>query len=82
MSVDYMTLAWRTELQAGPRLVLLAICDNANDDQRVGDEIAFHGFCPFLAVDRNRLTFMPGARRPRLQPRESRPEYVAGVAGW
>lgn len=32
MSVDYMTLAWRTELQAGPRLVLLAICDNANDD--------------------------------------------------
>lgn len=32
MSVDYMTLAWRTELQAGPRLVLLAVCDNANDE--------------------------------------------------
>ena len=32
MSLDYMTLAWRTELQAGPRLILLAICDNANDD--------------------------------------------------
>ena len=32
MSGDYMTLAWRTELQSGPRLVLLAICDNANDD--------------------------------------------------
>lgn len=22
MSLDYMTLAWRTELQAGPRLIL------------------------------------------------------------
>ena len=32
MSLDYMTLAWRTELSAGPRLVLLAICDSANDD--------------------------------------------------
>lgn len=31
MSLDYMTLAWRTELSAGPRLVLLALCDNAND---------------------------------------------------
>jgi DNA-binding transcriptional ArsR family regulator len=26
-----MTLAWRTELASGPRLVLLALCDNAND---------------------------------------------------
>ena len=31
MSIDYMTLAWRTELQAGPRLVLLALSDSAND---------------------------------------------------
>lgn len=31
MSLDYMTLAWRTELASGPRLVLLALCDNAND---------------------------------------------------
>lgn len=31
MSQDYMTLAWRTELASGPRLVLLALCDNAND---------------------------------------------------
>lgn len=31
MSGDYTTLAWRTELQSGPRLVFLALCDNAND---------------------------------------------------
>ncbi|QRI92503.1 helix-turn-helix domain-containing protein [Delftia lacustris] len=31
MSSDYTTLAWRTELQSGPRLVFLALCDNAND---------------------------------------------------
>lgn len=29
-----MTLAWRTELQAGPRLVLLAVCDNAKREER------------------------------------------------
>lgn len=32
MSLDYMTLAWRTELPAGARLVMLALCDNANDE--------------------------------------------------
>ena len=31
MSIALMTLAWKTDLPAGKKLVLLALCDNAND---------------------------------------------------
>lgn len=31
MSIALMTLAWKSDLQSGPKMVLLALCDNAND---------------------------------------------------
>jgi DNA-binding transcriptional ArsR family regulator len=30
MSISFMTLAWKTEMPSGRKLVLLALCDNAN----------------------------------------------------
>ena len=31
MSISLMTLAWKCDLPSGPKMVLLALCDNAND---------------------------------------------------
>jgi hypothetical protein len=32
MSIKLMTKAWETSLRSGPKMVLLALCDNANDE--------------------------------------------------
>ena len=33
MSITLMTMAWKTAFQAGRKMVLLALCDNASDEE-------------------------------------------------